>query len=246
MSGRLQGKVALVTGAGSGIGAAITERFVKEGASVLAVDISGAQEDLAHRLGASCHGFKADISLGADLAAAFDEASRLFGGVDIVCNNAGIEGPMLETADYDEEAYQRVMDVNARGVFLGMKHGIGALLARGGGTIVNTASMAAQVAFPQMVAYCGTKGAVMAMTRTAAVEYADRGIRINCVCPGAIKTAILDALPSEYVAAVEAASPMKRAGTAEEVASAVLFLASDDSSYVTGTALFVDGGHTAV
>lgn len=245
MAGRLEGRVAVVTGAGSGIGAAIVERFCAEGARVVAVDISGQQDSLAARLGESCVPFHADVSQSAEVAAMLAHAVATFGGLHILCNNAGIEGPMCQTADYGEDAYARVMEVNARGVFLGMRHAIPIMLAGGGGAIVNTASMASHVAFPQMVGYCATKGAVLAMSRTAAVEYADRNIRINCVCPGAIKTAILDALPPDYVSAVEAAAPMKRAGTAAEVANAVLFLASDEASFVTGASLTVDGGYTA-
>ncbi|MEL0209437.1 MAG: SDR family oxidoreductase [Novosphingobium sp.] len=245
MSGRLDGRVAIVTGAGSGIGAAIVERFCEEGARVVAVDISGQQKALAARIGPACVPFHADVSRSADVAAMLQHALATFGAVDILCNNAGIEGPMLQTADYSEDDYERVMEVNARGVFLGMRHAIPIMLAHGGGSIVNTASMASWVAFPQMVGYCATKGAVLAMTRTTAVEYADRNIRINCVCPGAVKTAILNALPADYVQAVEAAAPMKRAGDPAEIANAVLFLASDEASFVTGTSLVVDGGYTA-
>lgn len=245
MSGRLDGRVAIVTGAGSGIGAAIVQRFCEEGARVVAVDISGQQEALAARIGPACVPFHADVSKSADVAAMLQHALAMFGAVDILCNNAGIEGPMLQTADYSEDDYERVMEVNARGVFLGMRHAIPIMLAHGGGSIVNTASMASWVAFPQMVGYCATKGAVLAMTRTTAVEYADRNIRINCVCPGAVKTAILNALPADYVQAVEAAAPMKRAGDPAEIANAVLFLASDEASFVTGTSLVVDGGYTA-
>ncbi len=234
-----------MTGAGAGIGAAIAERFCREGASVVAVDVSGEQYKLAARIGQACHPIHADVSKSADVAAAVKEALSRFGALHILCNNAGIEGPMKLTTDYDEESYDRVMDVNARGVYLGMRHAIPAMIESGGGAIVNTASMASWVAFPLMMGYCATKGAVIAMSRTTAVEYAGKGIRVNCVCPGAINTAILNALPNDYVAAVKAASPMKRVGTANEVANTVLFLASDESSFITGASLSVDGGYTA-
>ncbi|WP_066663882.1 MULTISPECIES: SDR family NAD(P)-dependent oxidoreductase [unclassified Sphingomonas] len=246
MNGRLHGKVALITGAGSGIGAATVERFVAEGAKVVAADISGAEQDIAKRFGDACEPIRADVSESDDVAAAVALAVTKFGRLDILCNNAGIEGPNVPTADYSEADFDRVMAVNAKGVYLGMRHAIPVMLEQKGGVVVNTASMAGFVAFPNMMGYCGTKGAVVAMTRTAAAEYAAAGIRVNCVCPGAIQTAILDALPPEVVEAVGSAAPMRRVGRADEIASAILFLASDDSSFVTGTSLVVDGGYTAL
>ncbi len=246
MTGRLAGKVAVVTGAGGGMGAAIVERFVAEGASVVAADVSGRQVELAGRLGARCVAVEADVSRAGDVQSMLETARSRFGALHVLCNNAGIQGPLQQTADYDEGAYERVMAVNARGVFLGMKYAIPMMLEAGGGSIVNTASMASQVAFPQLVAYCASKGAVLMMTKTAAVEYADRGIRVNCFCPGSIRTGMLDGMPKEYVDLVIQANPVKRVGQPQEIADLALFLASDESSFITGTAITIDGGYTAL
>ena len=246
MSGRIEGKVAVVTGAGYGMGAAIAERFVKEGAFVVAADISGRQEEVAARLGDRCTAVQADVSVAADVRRMLSTAQERFGGLDILCNNAGIQGTMQLTADYDEDVYERVLAVNARGVFLGMKYAIPMLLERGGGAIVNTASMASVVAFPQLVAYNASKGAVRMMTKTAAVEYADRNIRVNCFCPGSIRTGMLDGMPKDYIDAVIAANPVKRVGMPREIADLALFLASDESSFITGTEIVIDGGYTAL
>lgn len=182
MAGRIEGKVAVVTGAGHGMGAAIAERFVQEGARVVAVDVSGKQNEVAKRLGPDCLPFQADVSQARAVRAMLEAARANFGGLNILCNNAGIQGPLQKTGDYDETAFERVLAVNARSVFLGMKYAIPMMLEGGGGNIVNTASMASVVAFPQLIAYNASKGAVLMMTKTAAVEYADQNIRVNCFC----------------------------------------------------------------
>ena len=246
MSGRLEGKVAVVTGAGAGMGKAIVERFVREGAKVVAADISGLQNEVAEAAGPNCVAFQVDVSKSAEVKAMLDLAVSHFGGLHVLCNNAGIQGGMMPTADYDEDTFDRVMAVNAKGVFLGMRHAIPIMLAGGGGSIVNTASMASVVAFPQMVGYCGSKGAVLMMTKTTAVEYADKGIRVNCFCPGSIDTNMVAGMPKEYIDAVIAANPVKRIGKPREIADLALFLVSDESSFITGTEILIDGGYTAL
>lgn len=246
MAGRLEGKVAVVTGAGSGMGEAITERFCREGARVVAVDISGKQNDVAGRIGERCVPFQADVAKSADVRAMLDLARSRFGGLHVLCNNAAIQGAMALTADYDEEEFDRIMAVNVRSVFLGMRYGIPLMLESGGGSIVNTASMAAVVAFPQLVAYCASKGAVLMMTKTAAVEYAARGIRVNCFCPGTIRTGMTAGMPKDYMDKVIEANPVKRIGLPSEIADLALFLASEESSFITGAEILIDGGYTAL
>lgn len=246
MTGRLEGKVAVVTGAGSGMGKAITERFCAEGAKVVAVDISGNQNAVAEPLGDDCLAFQADVSKSEDVQAMLNTAVSRFGALHVLCNNAAIQGPLSLTADYEEAEFDKVISVNVRSVFLGMRYGIPHMLESGGGSIVNTASMASIVAFPQLIAYCASKGAVSMMTKTAAVEYADKGIRVNCFCPGSIKTGMLDGMPQEYVDAVIEANPVKRVGRPEEIADLALFLASDESTFITGTEMVIDGGYTAL
>jgi len=246
MAGRLKGKVAVVTGAGSGMGKAIAQRFCAEGARVVAVDISGHQHAVAAQIGDQCLPFQADVSKSSEVQGMLQAALEHFGALNVICNNAAIQGPLTATAEYEEEDFDRVMAVNARSVFLGMRYGIPLLLRQGGGVIVNTASMASVVAFPQLVAYSASKGAVVMMSKTAAVEYANQGIRINCFCPGSIQTGMLSGMPKAYVDAVIEANPVKRVGRPEEIADLALFLASDESSFITGTEIVIDGGYTAL
>jgi NAD(P)-dependent dehydrogenase (short-subunit alcohol dehydrogenase family) len=168
MAQRLAGKVAVITGAGSGIGAAMAALFVREGANVVLADISGQQDEVAQRLGSFAIGVAADVSKGGDVRAMLQVAIDKFGRLDILCSNAGIDGPMAPTGEYREEDFERVIAVN----LFGMRYAIPLMLACGGGSIVNTASMAAVVAFPTMPAYCAAKGGVVMLTKTAAVDYA--------------------------------------------------------------------------
>ncbi len=172
--GKLDGKVAIVTGAGSGIGKSAALLFAREGAKVVCADISGAEDGTASEIGAAAVAVRTDVARAADVQAMVARAISEFGRLDIAFNNAGIEGPQAQTADYEEADFDRVIAVNLKGVFLGMKYEIPAMLQSGGGAIINTASVAGLVGFPNIVAYCASKGAVVQMSRTAALEYPPR------------------------------------------------------------------------
>jgi len=250
---RLQGKAALITGAGSGIGRETAMLFAAEGAAVLAVDIEdqAAADTVAaiERAGGRAACVHADVSRAADCERMVASAERIFGRLDVVFNNAGIMHSEDDDAvSTDEAVWDVTMNVNAKGVFFGCKYGIPALRRAGGGSIINTASFVALVgaATPQ-IAYTASKGAVLALTRELAVVHARENIRVNALCPGPLKTELLmkfldtDAKKQRRLVHI----PMGRFGTAPEIARAALFLASDDSSYVTGTEFLVDGGITA-
>ncbi len=246
MSDRLAGKVAVVTGGGSGMGAAMAELFHANGARVVVADIAGKQEEVAARLGERCRAIKADVSKSSDVRAMLNLAVEAFGRLDVLCNNAGIQGQFALTADYDEDDWDAVMSVNLRGVFLGMKYAIPHMLATGGGSIINTSSMASIVAFPTLPAYSASKGAVATLTKVTAAEYAAKGIRVNAIQPGAIDTVMARAMTPEIIEGAIAATLMGRIGTPMEVANLALFLASDESSFITGTLTPIDGGYTLV
>lgn len=246
MNGLLEGKVAVVTGAGSGMGTGIVELFCAHGARVVAADISGRQNDVASRVGDSCVAFQADVSRGEDVRALCELAVSRFGRLDVICNNAGIQGAIAATADQTEEAFDRVIAVNLRSVFLGMKYAIPHMLKLGKGSIVNTSSMAALAAFPTLPGYTAAKGGVSALTRVTAAEYAAQGIRVNAILPGAIDTGMTQALPKEFLQSAVAATLMGRMGTPREIADLALFLASDASSFITGALIPIDGGYTIV
>jgi NAD(P)-dependent dehydrogenase (short-subunit alcohol dehydrogenase family) len=245
---RLKDKVALITGAGSGIGLQTAKLFAKEGASVVCVDVN---EKAAQDAAAAVKGLavQADVSKAADCERMVAAAEKKFGRLNVLFNNAGImHGKDDDAMSTPEEIWDLTLDINAKGVFLGCKYGIPALKRAGGGSIINTASFVARMgaATPQ-VAYTASKGAVLAMTRELAVIHARQNIRVNALCPGPLKTELLmsflntDAKKQRRLVHI----PMGRFGEAEEIAKAALFLASDESSYVTGTDFLVDGGITA-
>lgn len=244
MPGRLDGKVAIVTGAGSGIGAATARRFHAEGAKVVLADISGAQEGIAKELGDGALAVHTDVSQGTSVQSLIDTTMQTFGRLDVLYNNAGIDGEIAAVADMSEAGWDQVQAINLRGVFLGIKYGIPAMLESGGGSIINTASMAATVAFPQMASYCAAKGGVIMLTKTAAAEYAGQGIRVNAISPGTIQTAITESLPQDMITAIIGRNPVGRIADASEVASLAVFLASDESGFITGVDYLIDGGYT--
>lgn len=248
----LKNKVAIITGAASGIGRAAAELFASEGASVIAADvIDEAGQQLADELSRTqriCSYVHADVSKESDVEAMVHLALAQYGRLDVLFNNAGVEGDQAPTADATFENWERVIGINLRGVFLGCKYGIQAMLRTGGGAIVNTASVAGLVGFAGIPAYAASKGGVVQLTRTAALEYATQGVRVNCVCPGVIDTPMVQRFTrGDPTAAAQMAAmqPVGRMGQAREVAQLALFLASDRASFITGAAIPVDGGYIA-
>ncbi|HYJ60358.1 MAG TPA: glucose 1-dehydrogenase [Actinomycetota bacterium] len=247
---RLEGKVALITGGGSGMGKVAAELFADEGARVVVTDVNDdAGEATAAAIGDAAYYVHADVADERDAERMVAETTTAFGRLDILYNNAGIM-PLDDGSitDADGAIWDAVLGVNVKGVAYGCKHGIPAMLASGGGSIINVASFVAMMgAATSQTAYTASKGAVLAMTREIAVEYARKGIRCNALCPGPIETPLLLALLSDEAKKQRrfVHIPMGRLGRAEELAKAALFLASDDSSFMTGASLVVDGGITA-
>jgi NAD(P)-dependent dehydrogenase (short-subunit alcohol dehydrogenase family) len=249
MAGRLEGKVCVITGAGGGMGADAATRFAEEGASVVVGDVDG---DAAARVAGGVDGLavQVDVADEASVRAMYAAAAERFGGVDVLYNNAGIspasDGSILDT---ELDAWERVQAVNTRGVYLCCRHGIPHLLERGGGSVINVASFVALVgAATSQISYTASKGAVLALSRELAVQFARQGVRVNALCPGPVETPLLLRIWSETPGAAERRLvhlPMGRMAQPREIVNAALFLASDEASYVTGATFVVDGGLTA-
>jgi NAD(P)-dependent dehydrogenase (short-subunit alcohol dehydrogenase family) len=252
--GRLGGKVCVITGAAGGMGREAALLFSHEGANVCVADMNeeDGEKTAAEADGEAGSAFfhRADVTDEASVQGMYAATAERFGGIDVLYNNAGImpegDSSVIET---DVETWQQVQDVNTKGVYLCCKHGIPHLLERGGGSVINVASFVAFMgAATSQVSYTASKGAVLAMSRELAVEFAKRGIRVNALCPGPVETPLLMRLFESTPGAAERRMvhvPMGRLARPEEIAAAALFLASDDSSYVNGTAFMVDGGLTA-
>jgi NAD(P)-dependent dehydrogenase (short-subunit alcohol dehydrogenase family) len=252
MGQQLQDKVAMITGGGSGIGRATAVLFAQEGAKVVVADINldTAEEtvQLINDGGGQAFAFQADVSRAGDVQAMVGEVVARYGRLDCAFNNAGIEGLPTRTMDVSEDDFDRIMAVNLKGVWLCLKYELEQMVAQGGGAIVNTASVAGLTGAHSMPAYAASKHGVVGLTRTAAVEYGRKNIRINAICPSVIETPMVsrgfEAFP-QFLEATVRINPMRRLGQAEEVARAVLWLCSDAASFTNGATLTVDGGFTA-
>jgi NAD(P)-dependent dehydrogenase (short-subunit alcohol dehydrogenase family) len=247
MAGRAQlaGKVAIITGAGSGIGRASAELFAREGAKVVCADLSGKEEEVAAEIGDAAVAVRTDVTSVEDIKRMINVARDRFGRLDVLFNNAGTGGGKRALmADIDEESFDHQIAVHLKAVFLGMKYAIPVMLEHGGGSIINTASASGLVGWREISAYSAAKGGVVLLTKSAALDYAEMGIRVNAICPGMTWTG-MTGKATGATPQTKPNQPMGRWGLPEELAAAALFLASDSSSFITGTAIPVDGGYVA-
>jgi NAD(P)-dependent dehydrogenase (short-subunit alcohol dehydrogenase family) len=254
--GIVSGKVAIVTGAAAGIGRAVALKFAAEGAKVIVSDVEEeggeATASAIRSGGAEAVFIRADVAKAADVTALIAQAVAKFGRLDCACNNAGIEGAVAPFIDQTEEDFDRIIDVNLKGVFLCLKAEITQMLTQGGGTIVNLSSVAGLIGFPGLSPYVASKHGVNGLTKNAALEYAKEGIRVNSVCPGDIDTRMLDSLAEQATGGkmtsrqmMDGLHPIGRIGTVDEVATLIVWLCSDNASFITGAHVPVDGGFVA-
>lgn len=245
-------KVAFITGASTGIGRATAVAFAKAGAKVAIADVNVEESkktlSLIKEIGGTAEVIPCDVSRSSDVKNAIDKTIAIFGGLDFAFNNAGIEGAQAPTAECSEENWDRVININLKGVWLCMKYQLQYMLKQGHGNIVNCASIAGLVGFTGIPAYTASKHGILGLTKTAALEYAKSNIRVNAICPGVIQTPMIDRFTkgdAQVAKAFEAAEPIGRLGQPEEIASAALWLCSNQSTFVTGQAIAVDGGWVA-
>ena len=244
------GKSAIVTGGASGIGAAIVRQLAKAGAQVLVADLDfAAAEALAVDIkaaGGTAEAHKVDVSSATEVEAMVAQAVSMFGGLHVAVNNAGIGGPAAPTGEYPLEGWHKVIDVNLNSVFYGLRYEIPAILASGGGAIVNMASILGSVGFAMSPAYVAAKHAVVGLTKNAGIEYAKQNIRVNAIGPGFIDTPLLSKnLTPDALNYIKGLHPIGRLGTSDEVAALALFLLSNEASFITGSYHLVDGGYVA-
>ncbi len=244
MTGELDNKVAVITGAGSGMAKASVKVFVREGAKVVAADISGAEVDTAKEIDGDVLPVHCDVTQEADVEALMATAVKEFGRIDAVLNVAGVaDGDQL--VELDMAMYDRLMDVNLRGVFLGMKHGIRAMLPSGGGSVINWSSVGGLNGNAYTAVYNASKHAVIGASKSAAIEYGPRGIRVNVICPGYVRTEIMSKDAEVHMPEIVKKAALQRGGLPHEVAEVGSFLASDRASFVSGAVIAVDGGWSA-
>ncbi len=246
---KLQDRVAIVTGAASGIGKACAEKFAAEGAKVVVADVSEKGKEVAAAING--HFIHVDVTSPQSVEAMVNETVQRFGKLDIIMNNAGIDGDQAPIDESSLENWHKVMKINLDGVYYGMKYALGVMKAQQRGVVLNTASIAGLVAFANVPPYTTSKAGVVQLTRVAAIEYAQYGIRVNAICPSVVMTPLVEHLiqnspdPEATRKRFENFNPMPGIVTLEAVANAALFLVSDDSAFITGVALPIDGGYTA-
>ncbi len=255
---RYAGKVAVITGAAGGIGRATAERLAAEGAKVVVTDLASPQLEetaaVVRAAGGEALALAVDVTREDDVKRMIAEAERVYRGIDLLVNNAGIEGAVTPLEDYPVEMFDRVLAVNVRGVFLGLKHGGPAIIRRGGGAIVNLASVAGVTGDPNISAYIASKHAVIGLTRSAAIGFGNRGVRVNAVCPAPVDTRMMRALeagmggqnPELVKKAISERIPLGRYAQPWEIAALIAFLGSDEAAYINGSQYTIDGGMTPI